>query len=175
MNKNYSEWHKLFPGSGQGKHYPWLLEQFCTYAYPRALDYGAGKGGTIHWLESLTSSDITGYDPGYPAYQDKSVLDAQYDVVYACDCFEHIEREDIDAVIDECQSLAPVNLYIIDLTPAKKRLPDGRNAHILLLDRHQWVELIEQHEHTVESIMQYSEPDPNYGKRHRLCIRTRRS
>ena len=189
----YTDWHKMFPGSGRGKQYPWLLDkivqnqtQYSTRnsklsakerqrRWKTLLDYGAGKGGTAEWLSSLIKNiDIDCYDPGNELYK-HTPLREQYDVVYSCDVLEHIEREDIDSVIEHCQSLSRNNLHIIDMTQAKKHLPDGRNCHITLLDRHQWTELFESHAHTIEQVYQYAVPDPNFTQRERVCIWTQRT
>ena len=188
----YTDWHKTFPGSGQGKQYPYLLDKILAnhreYSrarrqsqsnkprlWQRILDYGCGKGGTAEWLESLITKppiSIDRYDPGHPSYKD-TPLREKYDLVYSCDVLEHIEREDIHTVIEHTQKLSKNNIHIIDLTQAKKHLPDGRNAHVLLLDKYEWIELFEQHKHNIEEVRPYSVPDPNFTTRERLCIWTR--
>jgi len=185
-NPNYTEWHKMFPGSGQGKQYPWLLDKIISNHKANVdrrvvkkqwrvfLDYGCGKGGTAQWLNSLVKNiDIDLYDPGNEQYKHTKFRE-HYDCVYTCDVLEHIEPKDIHTVIEHTQSLADVNLHIIDMTPAKKRLPDGRNAHVLLQDKWQWIETFEQHSHTIEEVYPYSIPDPNYNTRERVCIWTRK-
>ena len=185
-NPNYTDWHKMFPGSGQGKQYPWLLDKIISNHKANSerrvqknqwrvfLDYGCGKGGTARWLNSLVKKiEIDCYDPGNPQYKDTEFR-SHYDAVYTCDVLEHIEPSDIHNIIEHTQSLSDVNLHIIDMTPAKKRLPDGRNAHILLQDKWQWIETFEQHRHVIEEVYPYSIPDPNYTTRERVCIWTRK-
>ena len=189
-NPNYVDWHKTFPQSGQGKHYPYLLDKILSnhrqntrnarsrnanfQRWNTILDYGCGKGGTAEWLHTLVKDiDVDCYDPGNPQYKNTELRD-QYDLVYTCDVFEHIELEDLDSVIEQCQSLAKHNIYIIDMTPAKKTLPDGRNAHITLLDTHGWIEVIEQHAHTIQEVQPYTVADKRFGRRERVCIHTKR-
>lgn len=188
MKKIYSDWHKTFPGSGQGKEYPYLLDKILTHnkeasrtrsgqqPWHAILDYGCGKGGTALWLQSLIRKQplaIDLYDPGHELYK-HTPLREKYDLVYSCDVLEHIEREDLDATIEHTQSLAGHNIHIIDMTPAKKHLPDGRNAHVTLMNTHEWIELFEQHDHTIEEVFPYAVPDPNFTTRERVCIWTRR-
>ena len=188
MKKIYSDWHKTFPGSGQGKEYPYLLDKILTHnreasrtrsgqqPWHTILDYGCGKGGTALWLQSLIRKQplaIDLYDPGHELYK-HTPLREKYDLVYSCDVLEHIEREDLDATIEHTQSLAGHNIHIIDMTPAKKHLPDGRNAHVTLMNTHEWIELFEQHDHTIEEVFPYAVPDPNFTTRERVCIWTRR-
>ena len=189
----YTDWHKMFPDSGRGKHYPYLLDKILQnhkeYARARRqsqdnkprlwqtlLDYGCGKGGTADWLHSLIRKPpltIDRYDPGHDLYRN-TPLRKSYDLVYSCDVLEHIERDELDTVIEHTQKLARHNIHIIDMTPAKKQLPDGRNAHITLLDKWEWIELFEQHKHTIEEVFPYTQPDPNFNTRERVCIWTRR-
>ena len=188
MKKIYSDWHKTFPGSGQGKEYPYLLDKILTHnkeasktrsgqqAWHAILDYGCGKGGTALWLQSLIKKQplaIDLYDPGHELYK-HTPLREKYDLVYSCDVLEHIEREDLDATIEHTQALSGHNIHIIDMTPAKKHLPDGRNAHVTLMNTHEWIELFEQHDHTIEEVFPYAVPDPNFTTRERVCIWTRR-
>lgn len=189
----YTDWHKMFPHSGKGKQYPYLLDKILQNhrEYGRArlnqkvkpphwvslLDYGCGKGGTAEWLQSLIRKQplaIDRYDPGVPQYAN-TPLKKSYDLVYSCDVLEHLELEDVHLVIEHTQKLAEHNIHIIDMTPAKKLLPDGRNAHITLLDTHQWIEAFEQHTHTIEEARAYSVSDPRYGERRRVCIWTRKT
>ena len=186
----YTDWHRTFPGSGQGKQYPYLLDKLIqnhtqysgsklnkrerSKRWSTLLDYGCGKGGTAAWLLGLTKRvAIDLYDPGRDEYAN-TPLRTQYDLVYSCDVLEHIEREDINRVIEHTQSLSRNNIHIVDMTPAKKHLQDGRNAHVLLLDKYEWIALFEQHKHTIEEVRAYAVPDPLFTTRERVCIWTRR-
>lgn len=162
--------HDLFPGSGQGKQYPWLLQQLqARTPKPQSiLDYGCGKGGTLRWL-AQHGYTATGYDPYWQPYANPEVLAEQYDVLYSADVLEHIELEHLPWHVFKQASKS--QLHIIDLTPAKKHLPTGENAHVTLLSPEEWCELFEyyldpQHMHTHT----YSEPDKNFKWRTRLCL-----
>ena len=188
----YTDWHRTFPGSGRGKQYPYLLDKILdnhrnhkrslrqteksrTKRWSTILDYGSGKGGTAEWLNGLIKElEIDCYDPGHEQFKD-TALKNSYDLVYSCDVLEHIEPEDINTVIGHTQSLSTNNIHIIDMTPAKKHLPCGRNAHVLLLDKYEWIELFETHTHTIEEVFPYSVPDPNFRTRERVCIWTRKT
>ena len=195
MDNHYTDWHTQFPKSGVGKQYPFLLEQITLnrkthtqhrnltgkpltdkkkWEWRRGLDYGCGKGGTIEWLQGLCKwITIEGYDPGNSAFN--TLPKGDFDFLYTADVLEHIAIEDIPQTLTHCESISKINIHIIDLTPAKKHLPDGRNAHITLLDKDEWIEVFEQHEHKITHISQYSTPDPNFTTRDRLCIITKHS
>jgi len=181
MKDIYTNWHKTFPGSGQGKQYPYLLEKIKEnhrmYRLPHKerwthiLDYGCGKGGTMRWLRGLSENlHIDGYDPGHEDYSNTETLKRKYDAIYTADVMEHIEEEDLEDVIKQQQSMANYNIHIIDLTPAKKRLPDGRNAHVTLLDLETWRWHLEAPgTHETVDMRTWTVPDPNYNTRSRLC------
>ena len=104
------------------------------------LDYGCGKGLLVkkllnHFGQSL---NVKGYDPGIPEY------DIQYspaDIVTCFDVLEHIEPENISAVLDDISNnTLGVFICIIDLLPAQKKLVDGRNAHLLIAPPGWWLD-----------------------------------
>ena len=111
------------------------------------LDYGCGKGT----LNLNLPFGIQCYDPAVFKY---SAPPQPADVVVCCDVMEHVEPEYLDAVLDHLVSLTKhVCLFMIHTRPAKKFLPDGRNAHISLHDEKWWLDKLGQYfdhsEHTV--------------------------
>lgn len=158
--------HEQFPGSGQGKQHPWLMSALQELGAHRILDYGAGKGGTTQWLRRL-GFDCTAYDPHWEPNRNPRALEQEYDVVFTQDVLEHIELAEMPwSVFSRC---APRSLHIIDLTPAKKRLRDGRNAHITLLTAQEWCQHLEQHLGKIQHQHLDHQPDPNFTTRTRLC------
>lgn len=167
-----NDFHKLFPNSGQGKHYEFHLEQLTKvqqlYTRPiRILDWGAGKGGTTQWLREQGFA-VWAYDPYWEPNSATETLQAEYDAIVTGDVLEHIHTQDIPW--DYFKTIEH-NIHCIDLTPAKKSLPDGRNAHINLQSRAEWMSTFYTHlggevvEHT-----QSRTADPNYTWRTRLCL-----
>ena len=96
------------------------------------LDYGCGAGVNLsRELQGKIKHRLTyqAYDPAVPRYS-KAPLPAQ--MVACIDVLEHIEPEFIDAVLDDLTRLTEGIIFAtVDTGPAKKTLPDGRNAHIL--------------------------------------------
>jgi len=96
------------------------------------LDFGCGHG---HLIESIQSQypniTVDGYDPGSIQYQ--TLPTGTFDAVVSLDAIEHIEPEllivnfeKLDAMIKRCA------FFRIACYPAKKRLPDGRNCHLIV-------------------------------------------
>lgn len=105
------------------------------------LDYGCGKGMIVRSLESKLAKhkiSVQGYDPCVKKYE-KSPESA--DILISTDVLEHIEPDKITHVLDHIGSLTSVCCYlVIDLLPAVKSLPDGRNAHIMLESSGWWLD-----------------------------------
>jgi hypothetical protein len=103
------------------------------------LDYGCGKGTLKIALQPLFPElDIREYDPARPG---KTQLPEPADFVACLDVMEHIEPENLDAVLDHIRSLTKrIALFLIAIAPAKKSLADGRNAHLTVQPQAWWVE-----------------------------------
>jgi hypothetical protein len=89
------------------------------------LDYGCGQ----RTLEKALGYGIKNYDPCIEGL-DASPEPAE--VVVCTDVLEHIEPDMLDAVLDDLQRVTKcVGFFVIANRPAKKILPDGRNAHLI--------------------------------------------
>ena len=108
------------------------------------LDYGCGKGLLIKKLsdELGQSFKISGYDPGNSEYDNPY---SPADIVTCFDVLEHVEPKKIDSVLNDI-STQTIMLFIgiIDLLPAQKSLPDGRNAHLLIAPPGWWLDKLSQ-------------------------------
>ena len=106
-----------------------LMEEFHTQD---VLDYGCGKGT----LKIALNLPIREYDPCIPS---KSAQPDPADIVTATDVLEHIEPDCLDDVLNHLHSLAKKALFLtIACRPAHKKLPDGRNAHLLVRAKIWW-------------------------------------
>ena len=116
-----------------------------THAYNSVLDYGCGKGVILDALKKELINekiDLIGYDPCIEKYCSPP---SASDILLCTDVLEHIEKEYIHNVLDHIRSLTGKICYLtIDLMPAEKNLPDGRNAHILLEEPGWWLNLLSE-------------------------------
>ena len=100
------------------------------------LDYGSGAGGFKRAL-GTTPLQIVEYEPGKEELANNNI---PCDFVVCIDVLEHIEPELIDNVLDDLQRCVLSGGYFtISCRPAKKTLPDGRNAH-LIIEKPEWWE-----------------------------------
>ena len=109
------------------------------------LDYGAGKGRLGIYLREHLRRPLTihHYDPAIPEW---SALPAPSGFVACIDVLEHIEPALIENVLDDLKRVtAHVAVLTIETVPARKTLPDGRNAHLIQRSPDGWLpKLIER-------------------------------
>jgi len=104
------------------------------------LDYGCGKGHILADLKDAYPKTICeGYDPAVPMFN-KKVFNT-YECVFSNDVLEHIEPNFLDSVLSHINELSNKYIWLrIDTIPARKKLNDGRNAHLILESPEWWME-----------------------------------
>ncbi len=107
------------------------------------IDYGCGQSQLLDVLDLGYPVKLVRYDPAIPQYQSKP--DSVFDLLINIDVLEHIEETDLDDVISEMRSLCRDAILIVDTKPAKKFLPDGRNAHVTVRPHAWWRERLSKH------------------------------
>lgn len=133
LNKKLHETNAGYGAIG-GEHVERILNLCKLYNTKDILDYGCGKGT----LAINFPFNIHQYDP---AVEQHSALPEPADILACTDVLEHIEPEYIANVLDHISSLIKkVAYFVISISPAKKHLPDGRNAHILLRPANWWLD-----------------------------------
>jgi hypothetical protein len=105
------------------------------------LDYGCGK---CYLADNLPFA-IKKYDPAIEKYSD---LPEPAEIVVCTEVLEHIEPELIENVLNHLKELIKkIGFFTICFRPAKKELPDGRNAHLIQKKGEWWLKkLIERFE-----------------------------
>ena len=106
------------------------------------LDYGCGKGHILANLrEQYPQTICEGYDPAVTMFNKK--ITNTYECVFSNDVLEHIEPEFLPDVLENINSLSSRYIWLrIDTLPARKNLPDGRNAHLILESSDWWTDQI---------------------------------
>jgi hypothetical protein len=98
----------------------------AAYGILDTLDYGCGKGLLKQALKWPTLRE---YDP---SVEGKDAIPDPADMCICTDVLEHIEPDCLDSVLDDLQRCTKkVGFFTIATRPAKKTLPDGRNAHLI--------------------------------------------
>jgi len=120
-----------------------IVARFLKRFRPKTvLDFGCGSGDLCKIVsEKHPNIEIRGYDPGNPAFC--IFPDEKFDAVISTDVLEHIEPEYLDQTL--CELSRSANNYAffrIACYPARKTLPDGRNAHLIVEPPDWWREKI---------------------------------
>lgn len=127
-------------GTSATRRLPEVLTIAGEHAVREVLDYGCGKGALVDaMLES--GLDAHGYDPAVPAFEARP---ARAPLLVCIDVLEHIEPDCLDSVLKDIALLAPVAYLVIALFPARKILPDGRNAHLIVQPPEWWMQRLGQ-------------------------------
>lgn len=106
------------------------------------LDFGCGKGMPFKQLEE--SNQVYNYDPVTSPID----LPKKSDLVYSSDVLEHIETDQLEGVLNNLYNIADKYQYhLIACHPAKKKLSDGRNAH-LIIEKPEWWKTILKRKNT---------------------------
>jgi trans-aconitate methyltransferase len=121
-----------------GKFHSFMLE-WNPYSL---LDYGCGKGYILSELRDKYKNVLCeGYDPAVKMFS--ALPNKTYDCVFSNDVLEHIEPEYLSDVLAHINDLADKYVWLrIDTMPARKTLPDGRNAHLILESPDWWIDQI---------------------------------
>lgn len=138
ITPEYLELNRRLHASGEygvsGSRWGATVLQICSMLGTRdILDYGCGQ----RTLEKSLGFAIRNYDPCVAG------LDAPpepADIVACTDVLEHVEPDCVDAVLDDIMRLTRMAaLLVIANRPARKFLPDGRNAHLIQQGRDWWL------------------------------------
>ena len=122
------------------------LGKFYSYMdkwQPRnLLDYGCGKGTILsHIQEKYSNTRCYGYDPAVSIFNNLPA--SAVECVFSNDVLEHIEPEYINDVLLNINKFSIKYVWLrIDTMPARKKLSDGRNAHLILEDPEWWINKI---------------------------------
>jgi hypothetical protein len=124
---------------------PSAIESFLIqYQATSMLDFGCSQGGLLRSVqERFPNIDVKGYDPGIPKFE--VLPDQLFDVIVSTDVLEHIEPSCIDLTLETIGKKFSKACYLIIASyPAKKKLADGRNAHLIIEGFDWWRDKLEK-------------------------------
>jgi hypothetical protein len=118
-----------------------LVDMINSYPITTVLDFGCGQGNMIvRLMEIFPNLKIQGYDPGVERYA--LLPTTPVDLIYSADVLEHIEPDHLVEVLKNLWNLGQYQYHNIACHPAKKKLPDGRNCHLIIEEPDWWIEKI---------------------------------
>jgi cyclopropane fatty-acyl-phospholipid synthase-like methyltransferase len=131
---------------GNGRKAYRIVKEFMEEYNPTSvLDFGCGKGGLIAVISDLhPGTTVAGYDPGNPEFA--KMPEQTFDVIVSTDALEHIEPAHLEETLQVIGSkIERYGFFRIACYPAKKKLFDGRNAHLIVELPEWWREKILKH------------------------------
>jgi 2-polyprenyl-3-methyl-5-hydroxy-6-metoxy-1,4-benzoquinol methylase len=139
----HSEQKNFGEGLVTAKHYPFIEEILRKKKLTSILDYGCGKG---HFIKTFNNSfpdvSITGFDIANPEYEEFPNQQT-FDLVVSLDVLEHVEFGSLGDVLSQIKKCTG-KLFICSIAnyPARKILPDGRNAHVTQMTFSEWMSIL---------------------------------
>lgn len=129
-----------YGGSGW-RHAPIVWEYAKQLEARTILDYGCGERTLRRQLRrDGYSGAIKEYDPAIPKL---AALPKPADLVVSTDVLEHIEPDLLTNVLDHICDLSIKGSYLVIATRlANKKLPDGRNAHLIVESAEWWIDRV---------------------------------
>lgn len=135
--------HERYASYGS-KGYQWAayVEAIVVEEEHRSvLDYGCGKGALAQTL-ARAGIQVAEYDP---AIEGKDIAPEAADLVVCLDVLEHVEPENLNAVLSDLARLTKRRIFFdICVRAAFKTLSDGRNAHLTLQPASWWRDKLSQ-------------------------------
>ena len=112
------------------------------YGVDELLDYGSGSRLTL--INTIAEQRIVkrkfayrAYDPAVEMY---SATPEPTEMVACLDVLEHIEPLCLDSVLDDLKRVTKkIGFFTVSTVAAAKKLPDGRNAHLIIEPAEWWL------------------------------------
>lgn len=131
--------HKDPAYGAKGHMFAEMVIEICNkHGITEVLDYGCGKETLSQVVGKMSSQSIVvnGYDPALPG---KDVEPIPHPFVACVDVLEHVEPALVENVIAHLHSkMLQTGIISVHTKAAKRILPDGRNAHLIIKDQDWW-------------------------------------
>ena len=146
----YRKLHAQAYGTSAWLYFQQIAKEVLNLNPSSILDYGCGRSDLVAHFWKDGQRRIAKYDPAIPQFE--QMPGGEFDLVICCDVMEHIPLADIDRVLAEIRAKGPRAIFTISMKPARAHLPDGRNAHVTLLNSGEWTRWIKSAFKTVSRL-----------------------
>ncbi len=142
-------------GETSAEFIPDILRELAKKSTMKSiLDYGCGRSDLLAHCFGDGGRKLYKYDPAIPKYQD--MPPAAIDLVLCNDVMEHIYKRDIADTFQNIKTKSNNVFFSISTKPARKRLPNGMNAHVNIMPKDWWMHVIKKHFGQCHFIRDYS-------------------
>lgn len=138
--EQYEKLHFGAYGASAYLYFDQIAKEVLRLEPKSVLDFGCGRSDLVAHFWKDGRRKIAKYDPAIPQW--KMLPDGRFDVVLCTDVMEHIPMADVEQVLEQIRSKSRNALFTISMKPARAKLPDGRNAHVTLLNAEEWMRWI---------------------------------
>lgn len=132
----YQEMHANYYGASAYLYFDAIAKEVMALNPKSILDFGCGRSDLVAHFWKDGARRVAKYDPAIPQY--KEMPEGKFDLVLCTDVMEHIQIHDVDRILNEIKAKSQKALFTISMKPARAKLPDGRNAHVTLLNADEW-------------------------------------
>lgn len=132
----YQKMHMQFYGASAYLYFDQIAKEVIDLNPSSVLDFGCGRSDLVAHFWKDGGRVIAKYDPAIPQY--KEMPERVFDLVLCTDVMEHIPMADVDQILREVKTKSKNAIFTISMKPARAKLPDGRNAHVTLLNASEW-------------------------------------
>lgn len=138
--KQYQQLHANYYGASAYLYFETIAKEVMALDPKSILDFGCGRSDLVAHFWKDGARRVAKYDPAIPQF--KEMPEGQFDLVLCTDVMEHIPIEDVERIFNEIRDKSNSVLFTISMKPARAKLPDGRNAHVTLLNADEWMRWI---------------------------------
>lgn len=135
--EQYQKLHAPSYGTSAYLYFDQIAAEVLALDPSSVLDFGCGRSDMVAHFWKDGARRIAKYDPAIPQF--KELPEGNFDLVLCTDVMEHIPMTDVDDVFEAIRSKARKAIFTISMRPARAKLPDGRNAHVTLLNTNEWM------------------------------------
>jgi 2-polyprenyl-3-methyl-5-hydroxy-6-metoxy-1,4-benzoquinol methylase len=100
------------------------------------LDFGCGRSSLINYFWNDGKRQLFKYDPAIREY--KIPPKGNYDLVISTDVLEHLLEESLEKTLRHIKTYSNKVIFTVSLVPARKKLPNGMNAHVTIKSSSFW-------------------------------------
>lgn len=147
--EQYQRLHSLAYGTSAYLHFDRIAKEVLRLNPRSILDFGCGRSDLVGYFWKDGMRRVEKYDPAIPQF--KRMPKGRFDLVLCTDVMEHIPMTDVGRIFDEISAKSRKVIFTISMKPARAKLPDGRNAHVTLLNAGEWMQWI-------KSVFKYAYP-----------------